>query len=70
MGAEDHEASGRHLVEVLGEDRTQLAQPFDHVAVVHDLVAYVDGRAVSLERELDDLDRAIDTRTEAPGTGQ
>ena len=41
------------------------AQPVDHEAVVYDLVPHVDGRAVPLERELDDLDRAVHPRAEA-----
>ena len=36
-----------------------LAQLLDHVLVVDDLLAHVDGRPVQLERALDRLDRAV-----------
>ena len=36
------------------------AQPVDDEAIVDDLVADIDRRAVPLERQLDDLDRAVD----------
>src|SRR5262249_1703495 len=39
-------------------------EAFDHVPVVHDLVAHVDGRAVLLQRALHDLDRAHDAGAE------
>ena len=35
-------------------------QPLDHIAVVHDLVADIDRRAVFLQRQHDDLDGAVD----------
>ena len=67
--AEDHGGAGRHLVELLDEDRALGAQVVDHVLVVHDLVAHVDRRAVQLERALHDLDRALDAGAEAAGAG-
>ena len=42
------------------EHRAALAQLLDHVLVVDDLLAHVDGRAVQLERALDRLDGPID----------
>src|SRR4029079_13824942 len=45
-------------------------QVLDDVAVVHDLVAHIDGRPVLLERALDDLDRAHDAGAETAGLGQ
>ena len=50
--------------------RTLGAQPLDDVAVVHDLVADIDRRAVFLERALDDLDRPLDAGAEASRLGQ
>ena len=35
------------------------------MAVVHDLVAHIDGRAELLQRQLDDLDRPVDAGAEA-----
>ena len=68
VGGEDDRARlmlGRDLDEFLDEDRAELLQPLDHVAVVDDLVADIDRRAVFLERQHDDLDGAVDARAEA-----
>ncbi len=45
VGGEDHGGAVRHLVQLSHEDRPLLAQPINHEAIVHDLVAHVDGRA-------------------------
>ena len=68
--AEDHQAARGNVRQVVDEDRALAAQVLDDVAVVHDLVPHVDGRAVDLERELDDLDRAIDAGAEAARAGE
>ena len=68
VGGEDHRAGlmlRRDFAEFLDEDGTELLKPLDHVAVVDDLVADIDRRAVFLERQHDDLDRAVDARAEA-----
>ena len=65
MRAEDRDGVGRDLGEVLDEVRALGLQAFDHVLVVHDLVAHIDRRAVFLERALDDLDRAHHAGAEA-----
>ena len=69
MGREHHRPVVRHLVELIDEHRAELAQAVDHEAVVDDLVADIDGRAEPLERELDDLDRSVDSGTEAARRG-
>ena len=69
MGREDHRAVVGHLVELVDEHRAQLAQPVDDEAVVDDLVADIDRRAEPLERQLDDLDRAVDAGAEAARGG-
>ena len=57
MGGEDHRRLGvRNLGEFLDEDRALGLEALDHVAVVHDLVADVDRRAIALERLLDRID--------------
>ena len=46
------------------------SQALDDVAVVDDLVADIDRRAVALERALDDLDGAVDAGAEAARAGE
>ena len=70
MGGEHHRRIVRDLVEFLDEDRALLLQAFDHEAVVHDLVADVDRRAVAADGLLDDLDRAVDPGAEATRPGE
>ena len=41
------------------------AQPVDDEAVMYDFMAHIDRRAEALQRELDNLDRAVDTCAEA-----
>ena len=54
VGGEDHRRVGvGNFVEFLDEDRALGLQALHHVAVVHDLVADIDRRAVALERLLD-----------------
>ena len=62
---ENHRSFVRNLVELVDEHRAEPAQPVDDEAVVQDLVAHVDGRSETLERQLDDLDRPIDPGAEA-----
>ena len=63
-------APGGHVAQVVGEDRALAPQVLDHVAVVHDLVAHPDGRAVDLERHVDDVDGAVDAGAEAARRGE
>ena len=65
VGGEHHRPVGGALVQLLDEHRAQRLQPLDHVAVVDDLVAHIDRRAVLLDRPLDDLDRPVDAGAEA-----
>jgi hypothetical protein len=67
VGAEDHDTAVRHLVQLVHEHGTQVAQPFHHVTVVHHLMAHVDGRAVEFDGALDDLYGAIHARAETAG---
>src|SRR5262249_3827555 len=55
-----------HLVGFFDEDRALLAEAVDHVAVVDDLLADVDGSAADRQRLLDDVDGAHDARAEPP----
>ena len=68
VGREDDRARlmlRRDFGQFLDEDGAEFLQTLDHVAVVHDLVADIDRRAVFLQRQHDDLDRAVDAGAEA-----
>ena len=60
MRRKDHRAAVWDLVKLLDEDRAQASQPLDDEAVVNDFMADIDRRAEPLDRQLDDLDGAID----------
>ena len=68
-GKNDRGAIG-HLVELIDEYRAELAQAFDHVHVVHHLVAHVDRRAEHVDGALDDVDGAIDAGAEPARVGE
>ena len=57
MGAEDGDGSRRHVLQSLDEARAFRLERFDHVAVVNDLMAHVDRRAMLGQRPLDNIDR-------------
>ena len=59
----------RHLVQFLDEDRALGLQRIDHIAIMDDLVPYIDRRTVFLERALHDFDGAVDTCTKAAWRG-
>ena len=61
---------GGNFVELLDEHRAELLQPFDDVAIVHDLVAHIDRRAIFLQRQHDDLDRPVDAGAKAARLAQ
>jgi hypothetical protein len=61
---------GRNLTQLLDENRAQPPQPVDDMTVVHDLVTHIDRGSEELDRALHDVDRAIDTGTEAAGIGE
>ena len=65
MGAEDDGGVVGHLVELVDEVGALGAERLDHVAVVDDLLAHVDGVRTHLQRQLDDVDGAVDARAEA-----
>src|SRR5438270_699394 len=60
VGREDHRPVVGDFVELVDEHRAERAQAVDDKTVVNDLVTHIDRRTEPLERELDDLDRAID----------
>src|SRR5665213_2913386 len=70
MGRKNHARPGRRLVELVDENRTHTFEPFHDEAVVHNLMADIDGRPELLERQFHDADRAIDAGAEAARRGQ
>ena len=67
MGGKHHRllaVLGRYLAELLDEDRAARLEPFHDIAIMHDLVTHIDGRAVALQRQHDDLDRPVDAGAE------
>ena len=62
---EDDGDAVRDMVELGDEHRPLGLEAVDDELVVDDLVADIDRRAVALERELDDPDRAVDAGAEA-----
>ena len=66
MGREhDGRAGIRDFVQFLDEDGALGLEALDHIAVMDDFMAHIDGRAVFGERKLDDLDGAVDAGAEA-----
>jgi hypothetical protein len=70
MSAEYHGVPGRHLVEVLDENRALRAQIIDNKFIVHNFVAHIDRRTVDRQRAFDDFDCAVDTGAETAGFGE
>ena len=70
VGAENRHGAFWHFVELFHETRALVAQVFDHVTVVDDLMAHVDGRAVFLQCAINDFDSADNPRTKAAGLGK
>jgi exodeoxyribonuclease VII large subunit len=70
MGGEHDDRAFRHLVGLLDEDRPPGLEPGDHVGVVDDLLADVDGCAVPLERDLHGLHGAVDSGAISARSGE
>src|SRR5690606_1330036 len=51
-------------------DGAFLAKVVDHVAIVNDFMAHIDGGAEQFERTFDNIDCAVHTGTEAARLGQ
>ena len=70
MGGEDHRRIVRHLVELLHEDGAAMLQLLDDEAIVDDLMADIDRRAIAGQRLFDDLDRPIHSGAESARGGE
>ena len=60
----------RDFVKLLHKNGAFASEGLDDVTVVDDFVAHVDGSSELLQRHFDDLDRAVDPRTEATRSRQ
>ena len=69
MCTEDDGRCVRDFIQLFDEYGTARAQVFDDKAVVYDLVAHIDGGAEQFNGALNDLDGAINARTEAARIG-
>ena len=70
VGREHQGGTGWHLGQVFDEDRAARFQVIDHIGVVHNFMAHVDGGTKFEQRPLDDLDRTIDPGAKAARLGQ
>ena len=70
VGTENDDRAIRRLMEFFHKHGPFLAQRVDDMTAMDDLVTHIDRRAVSLERQLHDLDRAIHTGAEPPRIGE
>ncbi len=70
MRREDHRLAFGHLPLVVHEHRPARLEVLDHVEVVDDLLADVDGGPVEVERLLDRLDRPLDAGAVAARRGE
>ena len=65
MRAEDDDGTDRHRLDFVDEYGSATPQIVDDVTVMDDLMEHEHGRAVDVERAVDDVDRADDPRTKA-----
>jgi hypothetical protein len=63
--AENGDGAVRDFVEFLDETRALASQIVDNMPIVNDLMAHIDGRAMSFQSTIDNLDRADHARTKA-----
>lgn len=67
MCGEDHRSTVRHIVEILDEHRSLVAQRVNDIAVVYDFMSDVDRSAVLFDREFNNVNRTINARAKAAG---
>ena len=65
MRAEDDGGAIGNLIQLFDKDGAFCYQVIDHVTVVHDFMAYVDGRRKYFQRAFHDIDSAVDAGAEA-----
>ena len=65
MRAEDDGGTIGNLIQLFDKDGAFFYQVIDHVTIVHDFMAYVDGRRKYFQRAFHDIDGAVDAGAEA-----
>ena len=70
VGGENGHGTFGNLVHLIHEDGALLLEGLHHVAVVHNLLAHVHGRAVVLQRLLNGNHGAVDAGAVTTGSGQ
>ena len=70
MGAEHQRGTRRHIGQVFDEDGTLCLEVVDHIGVVHNFVAHVDGRTKALQGPFDNFNGPVNPGAEAAGFGQ
>src|SRR5690625_4768049 len=70
MCRKNHNCTSRCLVKLFDKNSALFAQAIDHIAIVNNLVAHINGLAVEFERALDDIYGTINTSTKATRLGQ
>ena len=69
MRAKNNRHTIGNFVQLLNEDRALSLQRIDDIAVMDDLVPDIDWRAITLDRQIDDLYRPINTSAKAARRG-
>ena len=70
MRGKYHRRVIRHLIQLGDKDSPHISKAVDHRPVMHNFMPHIDRGAEFLQRNLDDLNRAIDTGTKAAWCGQ
>jgi hypothetical protein len=65
VGGKHHRHAVGYLAQFVDEYGALGFQAFDDITVMHDLVPDIDRCAIFLQRDLDDLDRPVDTGAKA-----
>ena len=64
VGGENDYRAVRHFAQFFHENSTALTQAVHHKTVMHDFVAYINGRAVNFQRQFNNTDRTINAGAE------
>src|SRR5579862_5922910 len=68
VSTENENGIGRDFLNGFDKDGASAAELLDNISVVHDFVVHIDGRAIRLQRKLNDIYCADDTGAKSAGT--